>query len=323
MAAMLAGTTLAYAEEPGSGGGSLLELPAQAPAPSPAAAPATKILIPPPSASGIAPNSAPVAMPPPALSATSSAPAGAASPASSGVSPAPSPTPAVAPSAEAQAPVQPVKAPGVTPPNAASAATPGKPAPSSAIDSKYPDLLLAPMHPGMMSLMFSKSDMDVIVSFADLYDRGAMSDKKTEATPTGEKDDFMALLQSIKSQEPIIDSASPVPVLLPNVYLGSIVYYSPTQWSVWINGKKLPYSRNSPEGEFYVGYISREEIELVWKPSSLLDTPTLWKSLTDNGKKTLLNVRVDESKGKIILRMRPNQTFLSRSLAIREGLIKS
>jgi len=184
---------------------------------------------------------------------------------------------------------------------------------------KDPNVLLVPVHLGNTSVFFSKDDMDILAPFIEAYDKtGHM--QKTGAMNVGQsllaqKNNLLGLLKHD-------EAPTPMPLPLPSLYLGSIVYYSPGNWSVWINGKKLVNARNGEKNEFYITRISRSEIELVWKPASLLNTPALWKQLTDNGKNPLPNITIDESKGIITLRMHPNQTFLPRSLAIREGLIK-
>lgn len=193
--------------------------------------------------------------------------------------------------------------------------TPGKPAPDPIAEN--PDLILVPTSAGSTSILFSKRDLDVLKGFLAMYDNPA-SIQKVEA-PAEKKDDLLSLLGDIK-QPGEKQEAAPLP--LPNIYLGSIVYYSPSQWSVWINGKKIVNRFNAQTNEYFVRRIANGEVEIVWRPASLLDTPGLWKQLTNNGKDPLPNIEVDEAQGQITLRLRPNQTFLPRSLLIREGLIR-
>jgi len=185
-----------------------------------------------------------------------------------------------------------------------------------AVQSKYPDILLEPRHLEKTSLMFNKDDMNLLLQALDIYDHSARP-QKSDGEP--KKDFLNGLLDTLKHDE--TPGAAPLP--LPNLYLGSIVYYSPANWSVWINGKKLVNRSNQESNEFFVIRISRSEVELVWRPSSLLDTPETWRQLTDDGAHPLPGIEVDAEKGKITLQLHPNQTFLSKSLAIREGLIKS
>lgn len=185
------------------------------------------------------------------------------------------------------------------------------------IVSKNPDVLMEPMHLGKTSLMYNKDDMDIVLQALDLYDHSARA-QKDNAAP---KKDFLGNLLSTLKHDDTPQTAVPLP--LPNLYLGSIVYYSPANWSVWINGRKLMNRNNGQDNEFYVGRLSRSEVELIWKPTSLLDTPEIWRQMTDDGTHPLPNITVDAENGRITLLLRPNQTFLPKSLAIREGLIKS
>ena len=183
--------------------------------------------------------------------------------------------------------------------------------------AKNPDVLFEPMHLGAVSMMFKKSDMNIIAEALEVYDKS--NTQKSGAVT--DKDDLSSLINTLKSHDVTAPNEPPPP--LPNLYLGSIVYYSQNHWSVWINGRKLINTNNSPTGELYIASISRTEIELLWHPKSLIDTAVLWRQLTANGAHPLPGIMVDEKKGTIALHLRTNQTFLPRSLAIREGLVKS
>jgi hypothetical protein len=183
--------------------------------------------------------------------------------------------------------------------------------------AKNPEVLFYPMHMGNTSLMFKKSDMDIITGALEIYDK-LRGQKSTDST---DKDDLSSLIDSLKSHDVTARNEPPPP--LPNLYLGSIVYYSPSQWSVWINGKKLVDKNNSPANEFYITDLTRTAIELIWHPKSLQQAPTLWEQLTGNGAHPLPDITVNEKKGTITLHLHANQTFLPRRLAIREGLVKS
>lgn len=187
------------------------------------------------------------------------------------------------------------------------------------VAAKNPDVLIEPPHLGNVSVMFNDSDMAVIAQALQVYDNNSHHQKAEAASS---KEDLSSLLDSLKSQHDNTGPSEAVPAPLPTIYLGSIVYTSPARWSVWINGKLLINKNNKPSGEFYVPRLSRSQIELIWKPTSLRDIPAHWRELTDNGARPISHITVDESKGAVILRLRPNQTFLPYSLAIREGLIK-
>ncbi len=176
--------------------------------------------------------------------------------------------------------------------------------------------LFVPVHLGEESLMFSKSDMEILKPFVEAYDN--IHEEKNNS-PVGDKDDLRSLMQQLKSNDASGADTKPPPLI--NLFLSSIIYYSPSEWSVWINDKKLDSAHNLPANEFYVSAVSRKEIVLVWRPQTLMDASVLWHQMTQNGKKPLQNIAVDSTRGIITLHMHTNQTFLADSLTLHEGLI--
>jgi hypothetical protein len=163
-----------------------------------------------------------------------------------------------------------------------------------------------------MTLMFSADDMYKVTHMLKLYD----SYEEHKHSDAAQKDD----LSDLFGNQPA--PASEI-VPLPNLYLGSIVYYSPESWSISINGSIILSSDNLPAKEFYVGRISRREVEIIWKPAAIEQAYDIMGQITGNGKALPDEVIIDRAHSLIKLRMRPNQTFVIRELAIREGLIKS
>ena len=159
-----------------------------------------------------------------------------------------------------------------------------------------------------ISLMFSADDIYKITQMLKLYD----SYEKHKQT----QNEISALFESSPSP---VDETRP----LPNLYLGSIVYYSSGIWYVSLNGSIITSASNLPSKEYYVSRISRKEAEIVWKPVSVEQVYGTWDHVIADGKKPLANITVDRTSGTIKLRIRPNQTFVTRDLAIREGLVRS
>ncbi len=171
-------------------------------------------------------------------------------------------------------------------------------------------------HDLTMTLMFTNEEMEIVAKIIKAYD--SYDPKQAVVQKT---DNFAGLFDSLKTNEKVIAPVKHVKQL-PNIYLGSIVFYSNKNWAVDINGRIIADTNNFANGEFYVTRISRMAVEIVWKPSSMEDVSMRWKSITDNGKKPLNNITVDLKNGTITLLMRPNQTFVTAYLAIGEGLIK-
>jgi hypothetical protein len=158
--------------------------------------------------------------------------------------------------------------------------------------------------------MLTADEMSKVIQALKIYD------SYTEHKPVAEQQEA----PKQEAQDDIFANyASATP---PNLYLSSIVYYSPKNWSIRLNGKRVNATDNTVNNRFYVSKISRREIELVWTPSSISEVANRWDQVTEGGKKTIDNVKIDNAKGKIILDIRPNQTFVINTLDIREGLIK-
>ncbi len=162
-----------------------------------------------------------------------------------------------------------------------------------------------------LTIMFSSDEMDTISTMIKAYDS---YDARNKQDQKQKKD-----LRDIFGNEP---EQQILPHELPNIYLGSIVYTSPGTWIVTINGRRISASHNAPTNEFYISKISRKEVELVWKPHSLNDLPDKWNQMTEGGKTHIPNIVVDSANNMVTLNMHPNQTFISSSLQIREGLIR-
>ncbi len=98
------------------------------------------------------------------------------------------------------------------------------------------------------------------------------------------------------------------------LYLASILYLSPKNWSIWIGDQKITAQTNDKNRELYVKSISKDKAKILWKLSL-----SKWKIIT--GK------RSDESIPKInqnnqvenVFEIRPNQTFMLNENKVMEG----
>lgn len=160
------------------------------------------------------------------------------------------------------------------------------------------------------TLMFNADEMAIVAQIIKAYDSYSPEKKETKQV----KEDFSSLLTGLQGPPTAVQG-------LDNVYLQEIVYYSPRNWLVRINGGILMNSTNDPKNQFYVSKVSRKAIELVWKPPQMEDLTNTWNGITDYGKHPIPDINV--SNGTVTLLLRTNQTFLVKSVAIREGIIKS
>lgn len=166
-----------------------------------------------------------------------------------------------------------------------------------------------------LSLMFTEKDMfSLVLPSLELYDKAEDPNNKT-ASNTQATDDLTGLLESLKLKGE--DKVQEAPQVLPNIYLGSIMYYSPSNWSIWLNGKKVTNAVNGPDKPLYVEAIDRTHVRLVWKPTSMT---ALNKVL--NKRKIATPEVLDIEGSRVTVTMRPNQTFVASLLAVLEGMVR-
>lgn len=168
-----------------------------------------------------------------------------------------------------------------------------------------------------LSLMFTEKDMfSLIIPSLALFDRAGDKLANSENNTQASGDDLTGLLESLKVKGDAREKEVTQP--LPNIYLGSIVYYDDANWSVWINGKKLTNMVNAPTNPIFVESVGRNRVTLVWKPNSMLP---LNKILNSRKIATPENLQVEESSGRVIVTLMPNQTFVPSLLAVLEGMV--
>lgn len=284
-----------------------------------------------------------------ASGATAQQPSGNSSPSNDGLLELPTlPVTSAAPASHPPAPLPPLPAARQVPPPASSGTvsglqslpniTPKAPAPLASPAPHAPGVQILP---GLTPPPAAVGSIVQIPSATDALGTGQVPDPRANLTLMFTEDDISKVEQALKIYDSY-DEHKPVPVEAtapkpdiqddifasyataspPNLYLASIVYYSPKNWSIRLNDKRVNSSDNAVNNRFYISKISRKEVEIVWTPVSMSDVLNKWEQLTEGGKKSIPNVRIDNATNKIVLDMRPNQTFVINTLDIREGLIK-
>jgi hypothetical protein len=104
-----------------------------------------------------------------------------------------------------------------------------------------------------------------------------------------------------------------------SAYLNSIVFLSPDNWAIWLNGQKISDENNQKNktDEFYVESIKKDEVVLVQQISR-----NRWRMLNANpAQSNRYNYRSNEKTNKIELSvvLHPNQTFLASKNQVIEG----
>ena len=151
------------------------------------------------------------------------------------------------------------------------------------------------------SVFLSKKDLNILPKVLGYYFRA----KKNIAKEDIASDELVSNLESGVGENNIS-----------NVYLKSIMFISKNFWSVWLNDYKISNITNSAKDlEFQILNINREEVEVLWTVSS-----TKWEFV--NKKKAISPNSYSKNKyGNIemILKLKPNQTFVGNSDQIIEG----
>ncbi len=99
------------------------------------------------------------------------------------------------------------------------------------------------------------------------------------------------------------------------IYLGSLIYFTPSDWVIWLNDQKISTSSNDPQKEIYVTKVLSDRINVKWKMSL-----TKWKILSGKRDETQaprldFNSNIVESE----FELRPNQTYILGSNSVVEG----
>ena len=99
------------------------------------------------------------------------------------------------------------------------------------------------------------------------------------------------------------------------IYLGSLIYFTPSDWVIWLNDQKILTSNNDPQKEIYVTKVLPDRINVKWKMSL-----TKWKILSGKRDETQaprldFNSNIVESE----FELRPNQTYILGSNSVVEG----
>ena len=100
------------------------------------------------------------------------------------------------------------------------------------------------------------------------------------------------------------------------IYLASIMYSSPDNWTTWVDNQKITSSNNSPDKEFYVKSINQDNIKLLWTLSA-----SKWRIIA--GKKSDDEApKVNEkNQVEIEFELKPNQTFVLKKSLVIEGKV--
>lgn len=106
-------------------------------------------------------------------------------------------------------------------------------------------------------------------------------------------------------------------------HVASIVYRSPADWMVWLNGKRVTPKRN--EGPVRVVGVGPDSVRLVWSPEDWDERIPVWRDKQAPSAE-ILKIRaldahtgIDEERRTVTATMRSNQTWVTAYPMIVEG----
>ncbi|MFZ4125087.1 MAG: hypothetical protein ACOYJ2_03325 [Rickettsiales bacterium] len=113
------------------------------------------------------------------------------------------------------------------------------------------------------------------------------------------------------------------PKQYPSFYLSSIVYRTPKDWLLWMNGGK--YSPKKRPGEVTLLSISPRLALFSWKPEYIQQAKMRFEeamidtTIPKHFKAAMSNVRYDEKREAFVFALAPNQSFVGAAFGIYEG----
>ena len=117
------------------------------------------------------------------------------------------------------------------------------------IDKKKPKFLSS-----KMSIMSQKSESDKIYEALEAFQKGV---------PLIEKIEIKEKTQNKRQKD-----------RYSHLRLSAMLFLSNTNWTVWLNSKKINYRTNNKNNEIYIKNISNNKIDIIWKMNL-----TKWKFL--------------------------------------------
>ena len=89
------------------------------------------------------------------------------------------------------------------------------------------------------------------------------------------------------------------------IYLHSILYQSPTNWTIWLNDDKITAEQNYPSNEMFISSIDRNKIEVLW-----ILTFSKWKILLSNEDVRVKPFVNKNNQVELKFTLSPHQTYI-------------
>ena len=98
------------------------------------------------------------------------------------------------------------------------------------------------------------------------------------------------------------------------IYLASIIYFTPSDWVLWINDQKITSETNGKNKEIYVKAIKRDSAKLLWRMSV-----SKWKILSGRQSEEFAPKINKDNQVEVEFELHPNQTFILSTANVVEG----
>lgn len=104
-------------------------------------------------------------------------------------------------------------------------------------------------------------------------------------------------------------------------YLASIIYNSPDDWIIWLNGRKITPLIPSPDEKITIKHVERTKVDVILHPKEYSKLRSAWDTINTGDVKKTKNISVvlDDDAGNVGFTLRPNQSFYVSSFQIVEG----
>jgi hypothetical protein len=170
------------------------------------------------------------------------------------------------------------------------------------------------------SVFFTEEEikrMKQVLYISESFKGEAVSDK-----PQTDDTAFNDLLGSLNNKATV--DVSPI-TEFPSFYVSTIVYKSPSNWSLWLNGNRVTPKR-VPAGIEVVA-VSQTGAQFLWKPEKFLQFKAYWDDI-EAGKvakpparslSQAAKVTFDKKNSAWVFTVKTNQTFASQYMAVLEG----
>lgn len=118
-----------------------------------------------------------------------------------------------------------------------------------------------------------------------------------------------------------------LPTEAPAFYLRSILYFSPDNWTIWLNNEKIS-SNSEYIGELSIIKVTGNEVVFLWKDTQLDSIYPGWDSkFTHLGDNRFVsnnkNMVIDLASGDVSFILGPNQSLVTKNMQIVEGQVEA